>query len=144
MNSLDTKNMIAQYDLTTLYSEEEYEADDECGYSSYDSYIENEADYMWLDFCEQVGERIRNMQGKVLVKGYNLDWRGRDGQKVVEIEIADDISNFSVGRYFMLQVARDIEFAYLYHVGKYDTKKGFTMIIPTHDCVKSFEVTRKK
>ena len=138
------KNLVAQYDLTNLPSEEEFNMYDKeiHGFSSYDSYVENEAYFMFEDFCEQIGERMINMKGKVLVKGYNLNWQGRNGQKVVEVDISD-ASFREVGKEFLLKIARDIEYAYLYHVGKYDTKKSFELKIPTHDCVMFFEVKRQ-
>ena len=138
------KKLVAQYDLTNLYSEEEFKAldDDDKGYSSYTSYSENEADYMFEDFCEQIGERMINMHGKVLVKGYNLNWRGSNGEKIIELDISQPYSE--IGREFLFQIVGSLECAYLYHVGKYDTKKSFELIIPTHDCRMFFEVKRQR
>ena len=141
MTSLE--KLVVAYDLSNLLTEEEwlkseFKEDDD----NYEVYADCEVSFMWEDFCEQVGERLVNMGGKVHVKGYNLNWHGFNGEKTFEVDTSESL--FKVGRNFMFQLCKSIDTAYLQYVGKYDTKKSFNLIIPTHDCRMFFEVKRKR
>jgi len=141
MTSLE--KLVVAYDLSNLISRDDFlKLEESQHYVDYDHFCTCQADGVWEDFCEEVGQRLINMGGKVHVKGYNLGWQGRDGQKTIELNTSHSASE--VGRSFMFKVAKSIEYAYLYYVGKYDTKKSFNLIIPTHDCVMTFEVKRKR
>ena len=142
MSSLE--KLVVAYDLSeNLMTEEDFlQSEVRAEYSDYEAYTDCEVQFLWEDFCEQVGERLVNMGGKVQVKGYNLDWRGSDGEKTIEVDTTQSL--YKVGRSFLFQVCKSIEYAYVEYVGKYDTKKSFTLTIPTHDCVMFFEVKRKR
>jgi|LauGreDrversion4_2_1035121.scaffolds.fasta_scaffold54510_3 hypothetical protein len=141
------KSLIASYDLSNLLSEEEYEtsADYEEWREdglSYDSYLDTENTFMWEDFVTMVGGRIEAMRNKVHVKGVNLDWRGSEGEKVISVKDSGDA--YKVGREFLSSLySRGIDGSfYLYHVGKYDTGKGFRLVVSHHDAVSTFYVKR--
>jgi len=142
MTSLE--KLVVSYDCSDLISYDEFKEDEDFveDYVDYDHFCTIQAQFMWEDFCEEVGQRLINMGGKVHVKGYNLNWRGSNGEKTIEVDTSE--TAFKVGRNFMFQVAKSIEFAYVQYIGKYDTKKSFDLTIPTHDCVMSFEVRKKR
>ena len=81
-------NLVCTYDQSDLYSfeefmdrkdEHEWTIDENDPERSWLSYLENESEYMYDDFCEQLGERILAKDKYVSIEGSNLNWQGANG-----------------------------------------------------------------
>ena len=135
---------FASYDLSDLYSFDdfvdqaddlEYDADDR----GYQSYLENESEYMFDDFCESIGQRIINLKGKVSVAGYNLTWRGGEGKTTF---VTYETNPYKAGIEFLRKFLSGygdfcVEADY---IGKYDTQKSFDLSVGHHDGRSFFEI----
>jgi len=80
--------LVCTYDVSDLYSFEEFIArkdDHEWDINENDperswlSYLENESEYMYDDFCACLGERILSLDKIVSIEGSNLNWQGASG-----------------------------------------------------------------
>jgi hypothetical protein len=144
------KTLIACYDPSSLMSFEEYcknpcyEHDDEDEFSpelDYDNYLNWEHEFMLEDLMENLGRRLEAMDNLVHVTGVNLDWRRSSGERVISVsgstphELGSD--------FFYTLYPRGIDaHVYLHYVGRYDTKKGFRLVVAHHDAVSTFYVKR--
>ena len=152
MSSLN--KLVISYEPDNLMTEKDFlQSEVKNDYPDYSHFYDSAHSVMWDDFCEELGKRVVNMRGKVEVKTSVVvkSLRIREGKtfpkttiKVDLPENLDDAVPYMVGLRFLGQLTGEVNSAYVKHVGNYDTKKSFILIIPMQGCDLTFEVKRKR